>query len=176
MIRCCMFALAWIVGLTSNLVAADNWKTFTSKEGNFQLKMPSDVQYSTQITDDGKGTMHKFGAEVDNGHTAYMVMYLDLTKERLKEVSPAEIVADVAKGIAAGTMSKLLKDEKIKWRGHEGRQLVLEGKADGKATYMTYRVIQVKGRSYQFLVISDLKAPAPEDIKKFLDSFEPLRK
>jgi len=175
MIRCCIVAMAWCVGLAAHLVAADEWKTFSSEEGNFQLKMPSETKYSTQLTEDGKTTMHQFSAELNNGHTAFMVMYLDVPEERLKESSHAEILDDAAKAIAKG-VGKVLKDEKIKWRGHEGRGLVLEGKADKKVTSITYRVIQVNRRSYQFLVIGVGKKPPPADAKKFLDSFELLRK
>lgn len=146
----------------------NNWKTFTSQEGNFSVLFPSEPKEVTQSKLFLQ--VHSFVCDA-NRKTSLLVSYTDFP-EKL-HVSATDKLYDDARNGGLGKDGKLLQEKPITVEGFPGREIQAE-KNGGKA-FIIDRYFLAANRMYQVAVVVPKQDRASTNISYFLDSFSLLK-
>lgn len=147
----------------------NNWKTFTSQEGNFSVLFPGEPKEVTQSKLFLK--VHAFVCDA-NRKTSFLVSYTDFPKKL--HVSPTDKLYDDARNGGLGKDGKLLQEKSITVEGFPGREIQAE-KNDGKS-FVVDRYFLAADRMYQVAVVVPKQDQASTNISYFLASFSLLKK
>ena len=147
----------------------NNWKTFTSPEGNFSALFPGTPEEKTQSELFLK--VHSFVCEVSK-KTAFLVMYTDFPETM--HVSPTDAFFDGAKNGALAKDGKLLQEKSMTIEGFPGREIQID-KNKGEA-FIIDRYFLAANRMYQVMAVVPRDNQSSTNITHFLDSFSLLKK
>jgi hypothetical protein len=142
---------------------------FTSKEGNFSVKMPGAPKETSNALvspEMGPTTLHVFAVERNEGKLFYMIGYSDY-QSSLR----VESLQGVIQGQVESTKGKITSDKVSKVNGHAGRSVVI----DGGDTLFFSSVYIAGNRLYQVMFGMTKGETMPADGREFLDSFEILK-
>lgn len=147
----------------------NNWKPFTSQEGNFSALLPGEPKEVTQNELFLK--VHVFTCKA-NTKTSFGVSYIDYP-EKL-HVNPTEKTYDGARNGALGKGGKLLQEKSITIEGFPGREIQVE--KNGGEVFFIDRYFLAGNRLYQVMAVVPKQDQSSTNISYFLDSFSLLKK
>lgn len=171
--RCVGLLAVWLSLGVVACAATQDWKEHTTKEGRFKIKFPGDPIKQEQNVPTGQGQlqMHILAVEADGGNQAFMVMYNDYPEAHIKDNKPDDLLKLAKDGVLSSSNGKVSKERAIKVDGHPGLEFAFEGNSGGREMKCSWRVYLVKNRLYQLAIIRFGQATAPDDVKRFFDSF-----
>jgi len=174
-----LLAATLLISATTSTAAAAQWRTLTSKEGNFKLKMPGKPQTMNRSlkTAVGKIEMHIFVVAPTGQKAAYMLMYNDYPEQFARQADPKKVLDGAIHGVVRKRKGKITQEKDIKIDGYPGKAVVFESGSGGAKFTGHIRTFLVKNRLYQVMVLYDRSgAPTKTEIARFLTSFERLSK
>ena len=148
------------------------WKAFVSKEGRFQVQMPTAPAEQKQRvkTATGQVEVHLFLAE---GPTASFVLsYSDFPEKEVKAGDEAKRLDFARDGAVSSSRGKLRSEKKIDLGGVQGRELVIDGAGD---TVLKVRIYAAERRLYQLMAVGPGSILTSKEASAFLDSFRLLQ-
>ena len=144
----------------------EGWTAYTTAEGAFTVVLPGKWSERKQQVKTATGQLSvKMVVATGRNDSAFVVSYTDYPEPEIKK-GPVQKRLDHARdGAVVSAGGKLRSEKAIELKGHPGRDLVID--KDG-ATIARMRIVLVKQRLYQVMVLGD--APA-KDAGIFLASF-----
>jgi hypothetical protein len=164
-----LFLLVFLAGCQQ-----PTWKEFSSAGGAFSVLMPGTPTEQVRTADTASGPINAHMFLVEQGDVVYTVAYSDYPDTVVQEGTSNLILDGARDGAVAKVQGALLSDTIVSVDGHQGRELIIEA-AGGKVTIQT-RLVIVRRRFYQVMVITPKEKALSEDVNKFLDSFTFLKK
>jgi hypothetical protein len=151
--------------------ASSAWKEFHCKPGGFKVLLPGVPQQQKQSLQTPVGAVELilFVLEPTKGQGAYAVSYSELSQSVLKQATPQQRLEHARDSAVARAKGMLRSDKRIAWQGHPG--LEFEIAVDGQVRIRT-RLIAVKNRLYQILVVGPPAWLSSKDSGRFLDSLQ----
>jgi hypothetical protein len=163
---CWSLALPILLGAAQEELPA-GWKMVAPKEGRFTVAMPAEpMKKEKQVktaTEPLTVVMHIADGRNDS---LFVVSYSDFREADLKKGDVEKRLDQARDGAIASARGKQRSEEKIKLKGHPGREIAIE--KDGEIV-AKMRIYLVKNRLYQVMVLGN--APA-KDVGIFLVSFD----
>ncbi len=152
--------------------STDPWETTTSAEGSFSASMPGRPTKTTQTvqTAFGKIDVHMNVVERNMGQIAFIVSYSDFPLVGDKNGALNGGVQGAVKSVN-GTIET---QHDIEIAGYPGRHVTFNGSVAGQPLIGHTRVLFVKKRLYQLLVLGLPNEIQQPDVQRFLESFQPL--
>ena len=143
------------------------WRVFTSKEGRFAVALPGAPEQSKQrvLTASTALDVHFFVVDTKDG--TYVVSYCDMPADEVQPGSEAKRLDLARDGAVANAKGKLKSEKERNLDGHPGRELDIE---TDKGQRIGMRIIAVKHRLYQAMVMGSAKSTQSPDAVRFLDS------
>ena len=163
--------------LSTACVHAEDWKKTKSQEGNFQVLMPIDAEYSTLEveTDIGVVKTDLFQSFNNDGKQVFMVTYSDYGQEIFKTKISAQILKGAMENTYKNGKGELLSHTDIRFGDYPGKEYLILKVNKGTKIYLHWRIVLKDDRLYQIGALSvDQKMPT-EIVKKYRDSFSLLR-
>jgi hypothetical protein len=163
-----------IVGIllfTATLSAQDE-KKYESKAGRFKVTFPSTPAITSKKVDDGELNI----ASVAMSGGGFLVIYTDLSAEKLKETKPKELLVSGEKGLVESFKAKIISSKDIEFGKQKfpARQITAEAFIPEEAISINLRmtIILADNRLYQVFVFGPKDLPKGKDADAFFDSFE----
>ncbi len=153
--------------------AGSGWKSFTSKEGAFEVLLPGVPTEEKKTLQLGSGPtdLNLFVVERKQEETAYIVAYCEFPESALQGATPEQRL-DSARNLALSRgRTKLVAQKKIKLGTHPGRELRFETEGKGQ---VRQRMFAVKDKLYQVMVAGPKEAVVSKEATRFLESFKLL--
>jgi hypothetical protein len=151
---------------------ADDWKTFTSKEGRFSVRMPGSPQEQTQEvkTPDGKLSVHLLVSALAVDRVVY-VSYSDYPPKAV-EGKQKEFLDGTVKGNVTSLKGKVLSEKKIEVGQGKlpGRELLMD-LPDKKQMYRS-RIVLAGNRLFQVVAVGSEEFVKSKAVGEYLDSFK----
>lgn len=141
---------------------------YTSNEGRFSILFPGTPQEQTQqvaLPGGASVTLYQLLVSLDNGNTAYTVMYNDYPQAYTENAQPQTILMGARDGATKGRT--IIDDEVIDLNGVPGRAITATG-TDG-FNYEAHLYLDGQ-RLYQVVVVSSTGHPATLT-EQFMNSF-----
>jgi hypothetical protein len=156
--------------LTATAARADS-RTFSPKDGGFEIKVPAEPRQSTKSFDTllGKATLKLFSGKI-NDMVFYTAGYTEFPKGLTGLGSTKDLLDGGVAGSAKGVNGKVISQKTIKLGNVEGREAVIEA-LNGKLE-IRVRVFVVKDRMYQVMTATAKANGGATEITDFLDSFK----
>jgi hypothetical protein len=153
--------------------AGSGWKTFTSKEGAFEVLMPGVPTEEKKTLQLGSGPteLNLFVVERKKEEAAYIVAYCEFPASALQGASPEERLNYARNRAVSRTRGKLAGEKKIKLGSFPGRELRFETEGKG---LVRQRLFAVKDKLYQVMVAGPKETVLSREADKFLESFKLL--
>ena len=147
---------------------------FSSDAGRFEVSMPGEPKETRTTVKTAVGDIKVFMFEVDHRDGDYVVGFSDYPEKILRASGPDAALEGGQKGAVNGVKGTLLTSKKIKQDGFPGLEFSynltaagVPGKALGRS-----RLILVKNRLYQVVVIAALSKAKSAANDAFFDSFK----
>jgi hypothetical protein len=146
-------------------------KTFTSKEGAFQIKVPTTPKESGELLDTraGKVTVKSFEGQI-NDTIGYLVSYTDYPKGVTAMADTNERLDRGIAALAQGPKTRVVSKKNITLGAIQGREAVIEA-MEGKLV-IRLRLFLVEDRMYLVLVSTPKAHAGAAEVTDFLDSFK----
>ncbi len=167
----------WCLALPLLITAAQDgeragWKAFVSKEGRFQVQMPTAPAEQKQRvkTATGQVEVHLFLAE--GSAATFVLSYSDFPANEVKAGDEAKRLDFARDGAVSSARGKLRSERKIDLDGVPGRELVIDGASD---TVLKVRVYAAERRLYQLMAVGPGAILGSKESAAFLDSFRLLK-
>ena len=148
------------------------WRTFSSKQGKFSVRMPGKVETVTHSrkTKVGLLKVHMFLAQQE--HRVFMVAYTDYPLNFIKGTRAETILDDVILGaLRRFEKPKILQKKTIQRGVVSGMEFQAQGFQKKKKFLYTSRVYLRKNRLYQAAAMHQTTKDKPL-IQKYLSSFQ----
>jgi hypothetical protein len=162
------FTIAVVLLGFASLAAADEWKAYNSASGRYQALFPGAPKEQTQKMDTEIGPIDATITSLETPSAFYAIAYNDYPKDKLGK-NADEVLNKARKGAVDKVKGTLVSEKKIEAGGYPGRDLTISAPGDLE---IAEHVFLVKTRLYQILVVTPKGKGAPDDIKKFMDSFK----
>ena len=153
------------------------WQIFESKEFQFKMSFPDKPAFSTQLVNTALGAMTLHIAQLDvsgdstNPNLVYMINYTQFPdsinsdrKDKLDKFFDGSIA-----GMAKNVQGTVLSQKTIDYKGYPGREIRVD--MPGQAV-ITARLILIKSRYFNMMVMTAPTKEPNAGISKFFDSFE----
>ncbi|PHS18688.1 MAG: hypothetical protein COA78_01510 [Blastopirellula sp.] len=164
--------------LSTRFAVAEEWQVTKSQEGNFQIELPGEPEYSSRVIDNeaGKVKLHIFTlTETKSGIQVFMLMYNDFSDEVLKQKTTDQLLTDAADGVKQNFKGKLLSDKKITSDKIPGKEFDLTSTKNGRVMHIHWRLLLAKNRMYQIACMGIDKKVPDETVKRVRESFQLLK-
>ncbi len=151
---------------------ADEWKSYSSKDGGFSVLMPGKPQEQTQEvkTPDGKLILHTLVSVVALDRFVY-VSYSDVPAKAIEGKQDAFLDSTV-KGNVSSLKGKLVTAKKIEvGKGKRPGRDVLIDLPDKKQMYRS-RIVLSGNRLFQVVALGSEEFVKSKEIGAYLDSFK----
>jgi hypothetical protein len=151
--------------------SAGTWKEFAWKPGHFRVLLPGtpEEQKESLKTPSGPIQILMFLLEPKKGAGTYAVGYSIAPHSLLTGANTEKGLEHARDSAVARAKGKLRSDRRIRLHGYPGREFEIE--VEGKLRIRS-RLVVVKNRLYQLLVIGPPEWLRSRDPARFLDSFE----
>jgi hypothetical protein len=169
-----MWMLMGVLLLLAPVPAAETdpvgeWKSFISKEGNYEVQMPGTPLENRKIVKLPNGTVFVVQATLEVKKGEYVVGFSEHPDAVVKADTAEKRLDNARNGVLSKTHAKLKSEKQIKLEGHNGRELDLEINAN---LVVRARLFVINNRMYQLMVVGPRELVASADTGKFLDSFK----
>ena len=165
-----MLAAALLLSLTPG---AQAWEPFTSEEGGFTIKMPSEPEHQEHDVPTAVGNViaHMYMASDEETGAAYYAAFNDFpAAEAIDEV---DTLLDSARdGMLANTGAELVSETEVEVPKGTCREIEAASEFAGQTVNVRVRVLLLDSRLYQYGAIVLEGSVDSSDIDNFLDSFE----
>jgi hypothetical protein len=158
--------LAIVFSACSKQKTTDNWKVFTSQEGDFSVLAPGVPVEKTENSN--LRVLHKFFFQTGETNSAYSVVYGDVPKDK-RNINQ---IYDDVRNTVVGKYGRLLQEKPITISGFSGREIKVE--IDNGDGFVVERFFLGKERFYQELVVGPKQEQSSTNIENFLNSFSLL--
>jgi hypothetical protein len=151
---------------------AEEWKTYSSKDGRFSVLMPGKPQEQTQNvkTPDGKLALHLLVSAVALDRVVY-VSYSDYPAKSVESKQEAFLDGTV-KGNVNSLKGKLVTEKKIAvGKGKRPGRDVLIDLPDKKQMYRS-RIVLSGNRLFQVVALGSEEFVKGKEVGEYLDSFK----
>jgi hypothetical protein len=153
-------------------VAASDEKKYESKAGRYKVTFPGTPSISSKKVDDGELNIATVAA---NGG-GYLVIYTDLSADKLKETKPKELLESGEKGLVESFKAKITSSKDLEFgkQKYPARQLTAEAFIPDEAININLRmtIILADNRLYQVFVFGPKDLPKGKEADTFFESFE----
>jgi len=153
-------------------LAAKDEKKFESKAGRYKVTFPGLPEISSKKVDDGE--MNIASVAKDGG--GFLVIYTDLSSDKLKEAKPKELLASGEKALVDNFKAKinLSKDIEFGKQKFPARQITGEAFIPDEAININLRmtIILADNRLYQVFVFGPKELPKGKEADAFFETFE----
>jgi hypothetical protein len=150
---------------------ADEWKTYSSKEGGFSVLIPGKPQEQTQQVKapDGKLTVHLVVSALDRDRVVF-VSYSDVPAKAIEGKQEAFLDGTV-KGNVNSLKGKLVTEKKIEVgkKKRPGREILLE--LTEKKQYRS-RIVLAGNRLFQVVALGSEGFVKGKEVEQYLNSFK----
>lgn len=149
---------------SSDKGSEETFETFKSEEGKFSIDFPGKPEESVQSA---------MGLDInivalEDGDTAYTVLYSDYPEEIVKASKPEDMLAGGVQGQVASLGGEVVESKDITLDDYPGKHLVVETEKEGTKVNFNSKIFLVGNRLYQIQAIN----VDNENLDKFFDSFE----
>ncbi len=137
--------------------APPGWDLTKASDGSFQIYLPAKPTYGSEDIETAIGPvkMHTYIVELNEGNTAYGMIYSDYPGLDLDLVDPDEMLLGAQEGLLSRFPGATLNTErKIKLGNFPGRDLEFVQRSGGETIYGAWRLYMVRNRMYQVSIIS----------------------
>ena len=158
--------------LASGAGHADEWKTYSSKDGRFSVLMPGKPQEQTQEVKapEGKLSVHLLFSALDRDRVIF-VSYSDVPAKAI-EGKQDTFLDSTVKGNVNSLKGKLLSAKKIEvGKGKRPGRDVLIDLPDKKQMYRS-RIVLSGQRLFQVVALGSEEFVKGKDVGQYLDSFK----
>src|SRR5262245_1267850 len=123
-----MGMLLLLAPLPGASVTVGEWKTFTSKEGNYEVQLPGEPRENRNSvkTSVGTGIVVLAVLEVKQGEGNYVVGFSELPEAVIKSDTEEKRLDNARDGAVSSVKGKLKSEKQIKLDTHNGRELEIE--------------------------------------------------
>lgn len=152
------------------------WKKYESKEGSFSVRLPAEPKAQKIVLDTevGRTYLNMYVLNRKDDNFIYSVGYIDYPVTLLQLKNADKILDDGVDGAVRNIQGILISDSKISIKNYPGREVAME--AAGGKVVVKARFFLVGQRMYQLMVTTDKKGADSYHIRKFLNSFELIKK
>lgn len=163
-----------MVGLVlfSATLSAQDEKKYESKAGKYKVIFPGTPETTSKKVDDGELN----SASVAKGGGGFLVIYTDLSSDKLKETKPKELLASGEKGLVDNFKAKITTSKDIEYGKQKfpARQIEATAVIPDEAISINLRmtIILADNRLYQVFVFGPKDLAMGKEADKFFDSFE----
>ena len=145
--------------------APGEWISYTSTAGRFGVLMPLEPRVTEQGLEIGGGKLVNNVFLALTQFAVFVVSYADFPPHTSKS---GALLDKVRKGVIDGIKGTLISGSNINHKGYRGREF----QASSDSGVYTSRIFLVNARLYQLAVVAVPGKVAPEDVQRFLNSFD----
>jgi hypothetical protein len=154
-------------GGTGSVAVPENWKPFESSEAKFAALFPGSPRRDPRTAHLSSGTrVRDVAFELEEGGVAYGVVYADMDQRGLRSLTPEQYIDQQRQALASS--GKLQSEKDVTVGPYKGKEFVIDAPGQGKA-FMRY--FAAGRRLYSLVVKGKSRAPEPNEVAKFFDSF-----
>ncbi len=163
-----------IVGIVlfGTTLSAGDEKKYESKAGRYKVTFPGAPEISSKKVDDGELNI----ASVGQGGGGFLVIYTDLSSDKLKESKPKELLISGEKGLIESFKAKITSSKDIEFGKQKfpARQLEATAFIPDEAININLRMTMIlaDNRLYQVFVFGPKDLPKGKEADTFFESFE----
>jgi TonB family protein len=164
-LACALLSLAFTV---SEPAQSTNWKEYISEKGKFSVQLPGAPTTGYRFGPADSGAVMSYVTNYQKDAKAWSVVYFDLPA-----IPPhADAVKKLFDRERDGYTPKPSGEKSLTLNGHPA--LEFKTPIDDRDSVQIVRIILVKQRVYELLVVTQAKQAASEDVTRFFDSFNPV--
>jgi hypothetical protein len=160
------------VVLFSATLSAQDDKKFESKAGRYKAAFPGLPAISSKKVDDGELNI----ASVAKSGGGFVVIYTDLSGDKLKEAKPKELLISGEKGLVESFKAKITSSKDIEFGKQKfpAREITAEAFIPEESVSINLRmtIILAESRLYQVFVFGPKDLPKGKEADAFFDTFE----
>ena len=144
------------------------WQQFTSNEGRFSARMPSDPRINTQVTNTKEGSLltHMVSSTDDNLNE-FMVSWTEYQNPNFEQRGTEATFNKMRDALVAVNHGKVLNESVISAGGHPARAYTF---STSEGRIITVRFYFVGNRFYQ--VMAQTKPENTDSVERFFESFK----
>jgi hypothetical protein len=152
-------------------LSADDWKSFSPKDGAFSVLFPGKpTEFRQSIkTAIGPAEALLYEVAVPPGDRKFMVSYSEYEQASIKPGTEDKRLNNARDGLIASVKGKLKREKSLLLDNYPGRELYIE--VEGKANVLI-RLYAVKNRLYEAVAAGGADFVTSKDAAKFLESFK----
>jgi hypothetical protein len=166
--------MALMILSTALACRATEWDEFAARDASFSIRTPGPLEVSIDTIDTPFGVVRSVRHLHADDERSFGVSYADYPEALLRQSTAAELLDDARERTITSLDAKLLGEETIELGRFAGRSLRLE--AAGGAITVQSRLYMVRSRLYHVVAVTRRDEAASPDVRRFLDSFQLLRR
>lgn len=159
-------------GSTATEPAADDWTSFKSEAGKFEVKVPESMKSESSPSDTAAGEIETHMFTAKDGMVVYQVGYSDFPKAIIKAAKPQKLLKGGEDGAMKAINATATSSKEVTVQKYPGREFATVAEAEGVKIDYTGRAILVKNRLYQLQVLGPSGSVDETEKRKFIDSFK----
>lgn len=150
----------------------EEWKQFTSEDGNFTVLFPEIPEDAAQNvdTDLGQIKMHTFMHEISSTEIM-MIAYSDYPTAFIESTTADELLANGKSGGLGSLFTNPVMDEDLHIKFRDKYEAVKFKAHEEGGFYVNYLIILKGNRVYQLAKLRDGSYSSQENVEKFYNSF-----
>jgi hypothetical protein len=151
--------------------AADEWTTFTSTGGKFDIKAPETMSEQSSSNPSAAGTLETHMFTAKDGAIVYQVGYTDMPSSVVRAATPQTLLKGGEQGALQAIHGEAESSKIVSVQKNPGREFTTTAEVAGMRFDFIGRVVLVKRRLYQVQVLGPKGTVKDADRRKFIDSF-----
>jgi hypothetical protein len=167
--RACFLVLAPVLVIGAPAESLQDWQAFSPADGAFTIQVPGKPHEFKKKIETADGPAELFIYEAPLGTAKFVVSYSEIPKSKVIAGTEDKRLDNARDGAVKSSKGKLKEEKSLLLDKNPGRELTIE--VDGK-TAVVLRLYAVKNRLYQVGVFGSPDVVDPQDVQKFLTSFQ----
>jgi hypothetical protein len=162
------FALLVVLACSS---LGTKWETVS--EDGITIEMPGKPTKQAQSVPTASGNATGQMLTVDKGAEAYILGYHDFPASvAAANIDPGVLLKGASEGATRSVSGNVTSERDLTVGGHPGKELIGEGRKEGKDIEFTIRIYWAKPRLVQTIYVAEKGKSNKENATKFLDSLK----